>query len=363
MNKIKILFVFAVFVLTVSGCNVSEEHSIYESTENAVYFLDVGQGDSILVKSGDEYMLVDAGEEDKGRDVVEYLYDIGVDKIKYVVATHPHSDHIGGMDDVINSFKVENIIMPDAPASTRCFSNMLNAVEDNNINVIKGEAGCSFELGDIKCSIAAPIKIGDDANNNSVVMKLVYNNDSVLLTGDCSKEEEGTIIESGTDILANVLKAGHHGSSTSSTKEFLKRVNPQYAVISCGENNDYGHPHRETVESFNKYGIETYRTDKNGVIIAELTGNGVIMRTESENYREQNSGTSVSSKGNNVNNDINSGYEEENTYILNESSKKIHRPDCSGAEGISSKNKKEFKGNIEELLKKGYSVCGICKPE
>lgn len=222
MNKIRILLIITVFILAVSGCDVPGEHSIYKSTENAVYFIDVGQGDSILVKSGEEYMLVDAGEEDKGRDVVEYLDDMGVDKIKYVVATHPHSDHIGGMDDVINYFKVENIIMPDAPASTRCFSNMLNAVEDNNVNVIKGEAGYSFELGDIKCSITAPIKIGEDANNNSVVMKLVYNNDSVLLTGDCSKEEEGTIIESGTDISADVLKAGHHGSSTSSTKGFLK---------------------------------------------------------------------------------------------------------------------------------------------
>lgn len=363
MSKFRILLVFAVIVMALSSCNISEEYSVHESMENAVYFMDVGQGDSILVKSGKDYMLVDAGEENKGETIVEYLDDMGIDKIKYAVATHPHSDHIGGMDDIINSFKVENIIMPDAAASTKNFYNMLDAVEDNNVNVIKGEAGYSFELGNIKCDIAAPVKIAEDTNNNSVVIRLAYGNDSVLLTGDCSKDEEKDIIESGIDISADVLKAGHHGSSTSSTREFLNRVAPKYAVISCGENNDYGHPHRETIDSLKRYGTEIYRTDSDGTIIAELTGNGIAMRTESENYHVISSETSENTQSKITNDDIKGEYAKKNTYILNENSKKIHRPSCSGAEKISKENKKEYEGSVDELLRKGYSLCNMCKPE
>ncbi|MDO4300092.1 MAG: ComEC/Rec2 family competence protein [Clostridia bacterium] len=354
MRKIKLLSILIFVIFIINGCsniiNISE--NIRVNTDNTVHFIDVGQGDSILVASDGEYMLVDAGEEDKGDDVVNYIRSLGISNLKYVVATHPHSDHIGGMDDVINAFEVENIIMPDTVTSTKCFENLLDAVEAKKVNSIEAVFGNSFELGDFKCKILGPVNISDEQNNNSVVIKLNYNNDSILLTGDCSKEEERDIINTGVDISADLLKAGHHGSSTSSTENFIENIKPSSAVISCGKNNDYGHPHKRTMDTFEKNNIKIYRTDTDGTIIADCSGSGITIRTNNGTYDVEN-----------VNDDNGNLPSGEKTYILNIKSKKYHKIDCGGARNISDANKNEFTGTIEELKEEGYSPCGICKPE
>lgn len=355
-KPIYVLILILLFI--VSGCNFNESILSYNTNEignmdNTLHFIDVGQGDSILVSSGNEYMLVDGGEEDQGDTVVNYIDGLGIDKLKYIVATHPHSDHIGGIDDVMNSINVENVIMPDAVSGSRCFENMLDAIEDNNINVIKGEAGYSFNLGNFKCDIVGPVNISDDANNNSVVMKLSYGEDSILLTGDCSKAEEKDIIENGADISAVLLKSGHHGSSTSSTEDFIRKVNPKTVVISCGKNNSYGHPHKETIATYNKYGIKVYRTDQEGTIIAYCSGKGITI--DSKNIE-----SNITNKKANEADSFNSI---EKTYILNKSSKKYHTSECSGGQSISGKNKEEYTGTAKELEEMGYSSCGTCKPE
>lgn len=353
MKRIKILIGILITAL-ICGCSANGEVS-EQSVVNLVHFIDVGQGDSILVESNGDYMLVDAGEEDKGDDVVKYIRSLGIEELNYVVATHPHSDHIGGMDDVIKSLKVENIIMPNMTATTKCFENMLDAVEENNVNVIIGEAGYDFNMGDFNCSIVGPVTIGDDANNNSVVMKLAYKEDSILLTGDCSKEEERDIIESNADISADLLKAGHHGSSTSDSEEFVGRVSPEIAVISCGKDNEYGHPHKETLDTFSEYGVEVHRTDEEGTIIAECSGSGIKLTSERENNSTVDNEESVINES--ISEDVAS------TYILNTNSKKIHRTDCSSVKNMSEKNKKEYTGEIEEIKSMGYTPCGQCNPE
>lgn len=324
-------------------------HSGEISGDDMVHFIDVGQGDSILVESNGKYMLVDAGEEDKGSVVTRYLKDRGVNDIDYVVATHPHSDHIGGMDDVINGFDVKNIIMPDDYAGTKCFENMLDAVEENNVNAITGKAGYTFELGDFKCNILGPVNIEEDANNNSVVMKLVLGNDSILLTGDCSRGEEEDIINNNSDISADVIKVGHHGSSTSSSDEFIRKTDPEIAVISCGKDNDYGHPHKKTVETLNRYGVKVYRTDIDGSIVVKCSGNGISMESNNKDANVQDDETNTVSG-------------EYKTYVLNTNSMKFHYPQCSSAANISEKNKSEFRGNRNELINRGYSSCSICNP-
>lgn len=349
MKKVKLILLL-IIALIIGGC--SDQKNIFknntENLGNKVHFIDVGQGDSILVESGGEYMLVDAGEENRGDDVVDFINSLGINCLKYAVATHPHSDHIGGMDDVINNIDVQNLIMPDAVTTTRCFENMLDAVENKNVNVIEAIAGNSFELGNFNCTIVGPINESEDMNNNSVVIKLTYGEDKILLTGDCSKAEEIDIVNSGADISADLLKAGHHGSSTSSAEEFIKSVNPGAAVISCGRDNDYGHPHKETMDTFNKYNIEVYRTDTMGTIVADCSGNGIRI--------EYGNGTETVAE-----NEYNKNYDVENTYIFNTKSKKFHKPDCSSASNI--KNKEEFTGSTDELESKGYSPCGICRPE
>ncbi len=352
MKKTGLIALIIALGLVIGGClnvEINAENNVGMSEgEEKVHFIDVGQGDSILVESNGEYMLVDAGEEDKGDTVTDYLMQLGVESIKYAVATHPHSDHIGGMDDVINGFKVENIIMPDASNNTRSFENLLDAVENNNVNAIKAEPGSSFTLGDFKCDILGPLSVSDDMNNNSVVIKLVCGNDKILLTGDCSKSEENEILNSGADLSADLLKAGHHGSSTSSSEKFIKAVNPLAAVISCGKNNDYGHPHKEVVDLYTNMGIEMYRTDDLGTVVAECSGNGIKIN-----------GSSVADtlEENNKDNEI----QTENVYILNTKSKKYHKTDCGSIKNI--KNKEEYKGSADELKAMGYSPCGNCKPE
>lgn len=357
--KKKILIILLVITAVLAYCvnaqtNQNTNQNTELSGENAVHFIDVGQGDSVLVKSNGKYMLVDAGEEDKGSVVVNYLKKQGIKNIEYVVATHPHSDHIGGIDDVINNFKVSNIIMPDVSAGTRCFENMLDAVEKNNVKAIKSELGYTFELGDFKCSILGPVNISDDTNNNSVVMKLVLGNDSILLTGDCSRDEENDILNKSGDISADVIKIGHHGSSTSSSEEFIRKVDPKIAVISCGKDNEYGHPHKETLNTLNKYGVKVYRTDLDGSVIAKCSGNGITIESGGESVNIEN--------GNEKINGAESANNEKITYILNTSSKKFHYTGCSGADSMSEKNKSVFTGSRNELINKGYSPCNICKP-
>lgn len=347
---------------------VSDSNTVGDG--NAVHFIDVGQGDSILAVSNGECMLIDAGEEDQGEVVVDYINKLGVECLKYVVATHPHSDHIGGMDDVINNINVQNIIMPDVVTTTKCFENMLDAVENNNVNAIKAVSGDSFKLGNFDCKIFGPINESDNLNNNSVVIMMVCGNDKILLTGDCSKDEEMDIIKSGADISADILKVGHHGSSTSNCNEFISAINPDIAVISCGKNNSYGHPHTETMDILEKYNTDIYRTDEMGTVIACCSGNGITMKYGSrEEIVEENSRCSTDNISeeirtlddsiveNNPTDDVLS----DNTYILNIKSKKYHKTDCGSAGNI--KNKEEFTGSSDELKVMGYTPCGLCNPE
>lgn len=363
------IFAF-VFLLGCSNAYNTTESTQRTTTYNNVHFIDVGQGDSILIESSGEYMLVDAGEEDKGDTVVNYINNLGVKELKYVVATHPHSDHIGGMDNVINNIKVDNIIMPNQATSTSCFENMLDAIENNNVNVIKAQAGNEFNVGKFNCEIIGPVEISNETNDNSVVIKLSYLNDSILLTGDCSKGEERDILNSSTNISVNLLKVGHHGSSTSSTESFVNAVNPQIAVISCGKNNDYGHPHKETVDRFNKHNIKIYRTDKMGTIIAECSGNGITMKygnkvetVTNNTISHTDSIANTDAKAENTTIEATSSTTASNTYILNTKSKKYHKPSCDSVSKISDKNKKEYTGSAKDIQNKGYLPCGICKPQ
>lgn len=205
-----------------------------------VHVIDVGQGDSILVKSGDHAMLIDAGERGNDQTILDYLKANSVEKLDYIVATHPHSDHIGSMPKVIEGIKVDNIIMPKLPNSlvptTSIYQKLIKAIKASGAKVISAKAGDTYTLG------------------------------------DAEEKSEKKILANGADIKADVLKLGHHGSSTSTSEEFLKVVSPSLALISCGKDNDYGHPHKETIEKLEKYNIPYERTDIKGTIVVGSDG-------------------------------------------------------------------------------------------
>lgn len=234
-----------------------------------VEYLDVGQADSMLLSSNGEYMLIDAGNNEDGDDVVKYLKNAGVSTLKYVVGTHPHEDHIGGMDDVINAFDVQNVLLADATSNTQTYSDVLTALENKSLTATVPEVGTTFLLGDANVTVLAA-QPADDLNNASIVLRATYQNTSFLFMGDAEAEVEEAILQSGADIQSNVLKVGHHGSDTSTTSNFLSAVSPDAAVICCGTGNSYGHPSRATLDKL--AGIPIWRTDLNGTIYAMTDG-------------------------------------------------------------------------------------------
>ena len=216
-----------------------------------VHFLDVGQADSIFVElPNNESMLIDAGKNGSGSTVVSYIKGLGFTTIDYLIGTHPHEDHIGGLDDVINSLKINNIYMPKVSHTSKTFEDVLTAIKNNNLTVKTAKAGVSIlDLEDLKVNIIAPISGSyKDLNDYSTVIKLTYKNNSFLLAGDAESVSENEMINSGEDLKADLLKVGHHGSSSSTTRSFLNKVNPKYSVISVGKGNSYGHPSSQTLQ-------------------------------------------------------------------------------------------------------------------
>lgn len=272
-------FVLAVMVSLVSTPASDNGYKISEAALAAplsAHFIDVGQADSTLVKlANGETMLIDAGDNKTGIDAVAYIKNAGIKRIDYLVATHPHADHIGGMSDVIKQFDIGRIYMPDAAANTKTFSDMLDAIEEKNIPVTKAAAGVNiFSFDNMSADIIAPnSEKYDDLNNYSAVVRLTYGDTAFLFMGDAETLSENEIT---AEVKADVIKIGHHGSDTSTGKNFIMRVSPRVAVISVGEGNSYGHPKKSVLDRLNANSIKIFRTDTDGTIVVGSDGKSII---------------------------------------------------------------------------------------
>lgn len=248
-----------------------------------VNFIDVGQGDCTLITCKDTAILIDSGESSEGQTVINYLKRKKISDIDLVIATHPHHDHIGSMYKILTKFKIGDVIMPQLPESlvptTESYQRFLNAVSQNAVDVIPAVAGESYEYGDLKVDILGPVKEYDSLNNMSVVAKITYKEVSVMFTGDAETNAENDMLSKNYSFNASLLKVGHHGSKSSNSANWLKAVAPKYAVVSCGINNDYSHPHKTTVKRLEKQNIEYFRTDLLGDIVFVSDGK-VIQRVE-----------------------------------------------------------------------------------
>ena len=249
-----------------------------------VRFFDVGQGDCTLISANGKIILIDAGENDQAKRVVGYLKAQNISKIDILIGTHPHSDHIGGMDAVVNEFAVGEIILPklsDAQTpTTKTYLDLLTAIADKGVKVRRATPGDVIDIGGGKLEILGPISEYTDLNNMSVVSRFVYQNISFWIAGDCSKEAEADLLAQGKVTKTNVYKVSHHGSSTASSQKFLDQLQPDYCVLSLGADNSYGHPHKEVVKRLNKLNTTVYRTDINGTILVQTDGNDIQFTTE-----------------------------------------------------------------------------------
>ncbi|MBW7573109.1 MBL fold metallo-hydrolase [Caproiciproducens sp. AGMB10547] len=257
-----------------------------EQDATSVYFLDVGQGDSELIrlKTG-ENILIDAGTPETAQELADYLADLGVSKIDCLVATHPHADHIGGMEQIVSRFEIGQIYMPRIPDSqiptTAAYEKLLTAIDKKGLKITAPKAGTVIvHNGDEKLEILAPNSAKyDDLNSYSIVAMLTSGEKKFLFTGDAESDSEKEMVAKGYDLRCDVLKCGHHGSSTSTSAAFLKAANPKTAVISCGLNNDYGHPHKEVISRLQKAGVTIYRTDQQKTVLAQCDGKSIRFTT------------------------------------------------------------------------------------
>lgn len=341
-------------LLSVAACGkktVKPQTDDPANSKLTVHFIDVGQGDSILLESDDDFVLIDGGERDRGDEVADYINECGADELKYVIATHPHTDHVGGLREVITGITTENFITVETDCATNTWTKLLNAVDKENINYIDAEVGDTYTFGSASFTILAPISDSYDGYNNySVVTKVTCGDISFMMTGDAEKESEYEMVASGEDLHADVLKCGHHGSSTSTTAKFLKAVDPSYAVISCGKNNEYGHPHKETMQKLNTLGCEILRTDVMGTIIARTDGSTLTFSAANEDLSSHTyqAGESKSPA-------------DSLSYIGNKNSHIFHYSSCSGAKSMNEKNKVEFETR-EDAVNAGYKPCSTCNP-
>lgn len=289
LKKLSIICLIFILTFVTAACTITTSDTEKEQDPDAlkIHFIDVGQGDSILVNLPQKFtMLIDAGNNNDGEKIVRYIKDQGIKRIDYIVGTHPHEDHIGALDVVIQTFDIGKVYMPKVSHNTKTFKDVLLAVKEKGLKVSSPKPGeIIFDKEDLKVQFLAPnAENYEELNNYSIVTKVTYGEASFLLAGDAEDVSEKEMLKKfGTGLKANVLKLGHHGSTSSTTPEFLKAVSPEYAVISVGKDNTYGHPHKETIGRLNKKGIKIYRTDKNGTVVMSSDGQEISVWVEKEN--------------------------------------------------------------------------------
>ena len=246
-----------------------------------VEFIDVGQAESILIKQDEHNILIDAGNNNDGKLLVKYLKNKGIKKFDYVIGTHPHEDHIGGLDNIINEFDIEHILMPDVTNNTKTFEDVLYSIENKKMEIEIPKIDETFEVGDLLFTIIYSGINNEDLNSSSIVLRMDYKNSSYLFTGDTTSEIEETLLDKNIDV--KVYKASHHGSTYSNSYNFLEKVTPEYAVISCGKDNEYYYPHIKAVNRIKKHTKKIYVTAEKGTIIFKDDGENIEVISENTN--------------------------------------------------------------------------------
>lgn len=345
------------------------------SADAQLHFIDVGQGLSVLIESDGHFLLFDGGDRKTSSLVVSYLKEQGVETLDYVIASHYDADHLNGVVGALNAFQVSQVLAPDYETDTKVFQSFQSAIEKNRIPLSHPAPGDSFTLGNASFTVLAPQdKSYQNANDYSVAIRLTAGDVSFLITGDAEVESEAEMVKSGLPLESTVYVAGHHGSASSSSWDFLQKAVPEYVVISCGAGNSYGHPHAETMEKLQSMEIPVFRTDKQGTVTVSTDGTSLTWSADPCNdyssgdpddkpARPAGSGQPALPEENAP--DQEAAESGSHTYILNTNSKLIHMPDCKSVTDMSEANKQTWSGeSYDKCLEEhpGYRGCKSCDP-
>lgn len=328
--------------------------------ELSVTYLDVGQGNAVLVRQEDQTMLIDGGPRESSSFVVSYLKQQGIQKLDYVLISHFDEDHLAGAIGALYNFPVETLITADYETDSSIYDSYKEAVEEKGYAPIHPSLGDTFSLGSGSFRIISPVSYGhEDENQDSVGIILENGSDRFFIGGDIGLEGEKEILEAGVDIQADVMLMNHHGSHVS--RDFFQTVNPSWAVISCGAGNSYGHPRQDTVELIQEFQVPLFRTDKQGTITAVSQGQGITFDQEPCNdYTPGDSSQEEEEALEETRTALSNSTREDCDYILNIHTKKIHLPDCSSVKSMDEDNMAFYKGDEDGLLSRGYTPCGNC---
>ncbi len=332
--------------------------------ELEVHFIDVGQGDAIYIQTPEQNVLIDGGG--RGHTVVEYLQARDVVQLDLVIGTHPHADHIGGLINVMQVFPVEEVIDPAVVHTTQTFEEYLTLIDSSNITFTEGRAGLTRDLGGgARLDLLHPTQPSSaHLNNASIVAQLSYGEATFLFTGDIEQQGESELLYRGGHLLeSDVLKVAHHGSGTSTSSAFLNAVEPEIAVIMCGEDNPYGHPHPRVLELFNDRGVEVYRTDTHGSIVFVTDGETLDVAWGKDGSTQPDSGSGSVSVPVLTEPDEIEGITEpdQDGFLGSRNSDKYHYPNCHHAGRIYPQNRFWF-SSPQDAANRGYVPCAVCRP-
>ena len=322
--------------LLLSGCTFGKPKEVAGQLE--VHYIDVGQADCIFLRCDGETMLIDGGNVDDSDLVVAYLLEQDVTKLDYVVNTHSHEDHVGGLPGVMAVFEAGQVWCPVTSYDSKCFEDFLYYVDQQYLTLECPEPGSTYSLGEAEITVLGPVTEYEDPNNTSIVLRVDHGENSFLFTGDAEAEAEHDILEEGYDVSCDVLKVGHHGSNTSTSYRWLREAAPQYGVIQVGKDNSYGHPHDEPMSRLRDADVTVYRTDLQGHIVCTSDGKTI---------------TFAGKKSAPVTNPTKKAEE----FIGNRNSKKFHLPTC---DGLPKEENRVYFDDYDKAIEDGFTPCGNC---
>lgn len=367
-----LVYIFLVAAVLIGGILADSRMSLAsgakagntKAAKMEVHFIDVGQGDSTLITCDGHAMLIDAGDYSKGTAIQNYLQKQKVTKLDYLILTHPDSDHIGGAPVIITKFEIDKVFVSNYEKDNKTYLKLIQALDNKRLKYTTPKVGTQYTLGTAKITILAPNGEYDNPNDASVALMIQNGENKFLFTGDAGEDAERDMLETDIGLSADVLKAGHHGSRTSTSGKFFEAVSPSCAVISCGEDNSYGHPHAETLNTFRMNGVKVYRTDEDGTIVAVSDGKKVtfnVLASETWKAGEPNGNGSVWEAPSVKESQQETAKAEASgtTYVLNTKTKKFHKTSCNS---LPTANRKDSTESRESIVAQGYQPCKRCNP-